>query len=165
MGAAAKAYVFPTESVTELTVAVESFQPTTTTFRFPAVCAPAYVTVTEVSVPCGVAELVCTKEIADTAPTVKFTPLLGTALTVTTTLPVVAPVGTGTTMLLAVQEPGVAVVPLKVTLPLPWVEPKFAPVMVTEVPTGPDVGLRLAMLGAGVPPEAARKATICMIHC
>src|SRR6266704_126270 len=112
MGAAAKAYVFPTESVTELTVAVESFQPTTTTFRFPAVCAPAYVTVTEVSVPCGV-----------------------------------------------------AVVPLKVTLLLPWVEPKFAPVMVTEVPTGPDVGFRLAMLGAGVPPEAARKATICMIHC
>src|SRR2546425_12135306 len=82
MGAAAKAYVFPTESVTELAVAVESFQPTTTTFRFPAVCAPAYVTVTEVNVPCGVAELVCTKEIADTAPTVKITPLLGRALTV-----------------------------------------------------------------------------------
>ncbi len=94
----------------------------------------------------------------------KLTPLLGTALTVTTTLPLVAPEGTGTTMLVAVQEAGVAVVPLKVTLLPPCVTPKFVPVMVTEVPMGPDVGLRLVMLGVGVPPEAARKATICMIQ-
>src|SRR5713226_9600232 len=152
------------ESVTPLMVDVESFQPTTTTFKFPAACASVNGTATVVKLPWGVAELDCTKEITDTAPTVKTTPLLGTALTVTTTLPVVAPVGTGTTMLLAVQEAEVAVVPLKVTLLLPWLEPKFAPAMVTEVPTEPDVGFRLAMLGAGVP-LAARKATICMIHC
>src|SRR6266436_3220149 len=40
--------------------------------------------------------------------TVKFTPLLATPPTVTTTLPVVAPVVTGTAMLVALQLVGVA---------------------------------------------------------
>lgn len=40
--------------------------------------------------------------------TVKFTPLLATPLRVTTTLPVAAPVGTGTVMLVSLQEVGVA---------------------------------------------------------
>src|SRR5436853_342063 len=44
--------------------------------------------------------------------TVKLEPLLSTPLACTTTLPVVAPVGTGTPMLVAVQLVGVAVVPL-----------------------------------------------------
>jgi hypothetical protein len=79
--------------------------------------------------------------------TVKPTPLLPTPLTVTTTFPVVAPVGTGVTIVVALQLVGVAAVPLKVTVLLPWVAPKFAPVMVTEVPTGPEVGDRLVMLG------------------
>ena len=39
--------------------------------------------------------------------TVKTTPLLATPPTVTTTLPVVAPVGTATTMLVALQLEGV----------------------------------------------------------
>src|SRR3984893_15519270 len=47
--------------------------------------------------------------------TVNDTPLLATPLTVTTTLPVVAPAGTGTTMLVADHDVGVAVVPLNVT--------------------------------------------------
>lgn len=51
--------------------------------------------------------------------TVKLTPLLATPATVTTTLPVVAPAGTGATMLLALQLVGVAVVPLNVSLLLP----------------------------------------------
>jgi hypothetical protein len=85
--------------------------------------------------------------------TVKVTPLLATPPTVTTTLPVVAPVGTGATIEVALQLVGVAAVPLKVTVLLPWVAPKFAPLMVTEVPTCPEVGERLAMLGpAGSPP-------------
>jgi hypothetical protein len=79
--------------------------------------------------------------------TVKGTLLLARLLTVTTTLPVVAPLGTGTTILVELQLVGVAAVPLNVTVLLPWVETKFVPVMVTEVPTGPDVGLRLEMLG------------------
>lgn len=48
--------------------------------------------------------------------TVKDTPLLATPPTVTTTLPVVAPVGTGATMLVALQVVGVVAVPLNVTV-------------------------------------------------
>src|SRR5256885_11850821 len=44
--------------------------------------------------------------------TVKLTPLLATPPTVTITLPVVAPVGTGATMLVALQLVGVAATPL-----------------------------------------------------
>lgn len=79
--------------------------------------------------------------------TAKLTPLLDSPPTVTTTLPVVAAPGTGTTMLVAFQLEGVAVIPLKVTVLDPWEEPKLAPVIVTEVPTGPEVGDRPVMLG------------------
>src|SRR5438552_7555738 len=82
--------------------------------------------------------------------TVKLTPLLATPPTVTTTFPVVAPLGTGATILVALQLVGVAAVPLNVTVLVPCVVPKFAPVIVTDAPTNPDVGFRLAMLGAGV---------------
>ena len=82
--------------------------------------------------------------------TVKLSPLLGSPPTVTTTLPVVAPVGTGTMMLVAVQLVGDAEVPLNVTVLDPWLTPKFAPVIVREAPTGPDEGLRLEILGVGV---------------
>ena len=51
--------------------------------------------------------------------TVKETPLLACPLTVTTTLPVVAFAGTGTAMLVALQELGVAAVPLNVTVLVP----------------------------------------------
>jgi hypothetical protein len=82
--------------------------------------------------------------------TVKLTPLLARLPTVTTTLPVVAPAGTGTTMLVADQLVGVAVVPLNLTVLVPWVAPKFVPVIVTEVATGPLVGDRFVMLGGTV---------------
>jgi hypothetical protein len=82
--------------------------------------------------------------------TVKVMPLLATPPTVTTTLPVVAPAGTGTVMLEALHPVGVPAVPLNVTVLVPWLAPKFVPAMVTEVPTAPDVGLRLVMLGAGI---------------
>src|SRR6266567_9146658 len=81
--------------------------------------------------------------------TVKFAPLLATPPTVTTTLPVVAPAGTGTRMAVGLQIVGTAAVPLNVTVLVPWLAPKFAPVIVTDVPTTPDVGFRLVMLGAG----------------
>src|SRR5258706_1431021 len=80
----------------------------------------------------------------------KLTPLLAIPPTVTTTLPVVAPLGTATAMLVAFQFAGVALVPLNVTVLVPCVEPKFVPVMVTAVPTKPEVGFRLVMFGAGV---------------
>jgi hypothetical protein len=68
-------------------------------------------------------------------PTMNGTPLLAMPPTVTTTFPDVAPAGTGTTMLVALQFVGVATVSLKVTVLVPWVEPKFEPEIVTEVPT------------------------------
>ena len=82
--------------------------------------------------------------------TVKLTPLLATPPTVTTTLPVVAPAGTSTTTLVALQLVAVAAIPLNVTVLVPCVTPKFAPVIVTDVPISPDVGFKLVMLGAGV---------------
>src|SRR5205807_10031308 len=89
--------------------------------------------------------------------TVKLTPLLATPETVTTTFPVVAPLGTGTAMLVpdVLQLVGVPTVPLKVTVLEPWLAPKLVPVIVTEVPIPPDVGLRLVMLGVVPPPVAA----------
>ena len=79
--------------------------------------------------------------------TVKFIPLLATPPTVTTTLPVVAPAGTAATMLVVLQLAGVAATPLNFTVLVPCTAPKFAPLMVTDVPTTPDVGFRLVMLG------------------
>src|SRR5689334_8322853 len=96
--------------------------------------------------------------------TVKLTPLLARPPTVTTTLPVVAPAGTGTTMLVVDQLVGVAVVPLNLTVLVPCVAPKFVPVTVTDVATGPLVGERLVMLGATVTvkltPLLARPPTV-----
>ena len=80
--------------------------------------------------------------------TVKLFPLLATFETVTTTLPVVAALGTVTLMLVAPHVDTVAVVPLNLTVLLPWVAPKFVPVIVTDVPTGPEVTERLVMVGA-----------------
>ena len=51
--------------------------------------------------------------------TVKFTPLLTPPNTVTVTFPVVAALGTGTTMLVEPQLAGVAAVPLKLTVLFP----------------------------------------------
>jgi hypothetical protein len=79
--------------------------------------------------------------------TVNVMPLLMTLLTVTATDPVVAPLGTGATILLALQLLGVAAVPLNLMLLVPCDVPKFAPLIVTEVPTPPDAGDRLTTLG------------------
>jgi hypothetical protein len=58
---------------------------------------------------------------------------------VTTTFPVVAALGTGTVMLVAFQFVGMLAIPLNVTVLVACVAPKFLPVIVTEVPTGPEV--------------------------
>src|SRR6266849_5160584 len=81
--------------------------------------------------------------------TVKLMPLLATPPTVTTMGPVVAPLGTGTLMLVPFQLVGVAAVPLNLTALVPCVAPKFAPAIVTDVPTAPDVGLTAVRLGGG----------------
>jgi hypothetical protein len=76
--------------------------------------------------------------------------LLASPLTVTTTLPVVAAAGTGTTMLFDDQVVGVAAVPLNVTVLTPFVAPKFEPAIVTDVPTTLLDGVTLVKLGATV---------------
>jgi hypothetical protein len=80
--------------------------------------------------------------------TVKLTPLLATPPTLTATFPVVASAGTGATMLVALQLVGVAAMRLNVTVPA---VPKLLPVMVTEVPTGPEDGLRFVIFGLDLP--------------
>src|SRR5437667_6916742 len=83
----------------------------------------------------------------ETASTVNDAPALATTLTVTTTLPVVAPAGTGATIEVALQLAGVATVPLNVNALVPWVEPKLPPAMVTDAPTAPAAADKLLMLG------------------
>jgi hypothetical protein len=91
--------------------------------------------------------------IVGVATTVNENPELVSPFTVTTTLPVVAPAGTETTIDVALQLVGVAAMPLNVTVLVPvlvtWVAPKFVPVIVTVAPTTPDVGDRLVIPGIG----------------
>jgi hypothetical protein len=72
------------------------------------------------------------------ADTVNVAPFVEKPLTVATTLPVVAPVGTGATMLVPLQEVGVPVVPLN-AIALATV-PKPAPEIVTGAPIGAGFG-------------------------
>ena len=96
--------------------------------------------------------------------TVKLMPLLETPLAFTTTFPVVAPLGTCATMLVALQLVGGASVSLNVTVLVPCAAPKFVPVIVTEVPTSPEVTDRFVILGAGttvkLTPLLAAPATV-----
>ena len=70
----------------------------------------------------------------------KGEPLLTCAPTVTITLPVVAPTGTVTVMLVALQAlAAAAAVPLKVTVLDPCAAPKLAPVMVIDTPSAPEI--------------------------
>jgi hypothetical protein len=82
--------------------------------------------------------------------TVKLAPLLAWPLTVTTTLLFTAPAGTGATMLVPLQPVGAASTPPNVTVLVHCVAPKFAPAIVTGVPTTPEFGLKLVILGAGL---------------
>src|SRR5262249_8675884 len=81
--------------------------------------------------------------------TVNALPLLDTPLTVTVTLPVVAPAGTGATMLVADQFVGVAAVPLNFTVLVPWLAPQFVPVIVTTALTAPVVGFNDVIVAVG----------------
>jgi len=52
-------------------------------------------------------------------------------------------------MLVALQPVCLAVVPLNLTVLVPCVAPKFAPVIVTDAPTNPEAGLKPVILGPG----------------
>jgi hypothetical protein len=75
---------------------------------------------------------------------VKLNKLLDCPPTVTTTLPVVAPVGTGVTMLVLLHDVGTAAAPLNVTEPE---LPKFVPVTVTSIPIPAGFGEIEVMYG------------------
>ena len=83
--------------------------------------------------------------------TVNVDPLLAWPPTVTTTGPVAAPAGTGAVIEVALQAVGVELTPLKVTVLLPWAARKLVPAITTEVATAPVFGVRLVIVGAGVP--------------
>jgi hypothetical protein len=89
--------------------------------------------------------------------TVKLTPLEDTEFTVTTTLPLVAPAGTGTVIEPGLHPDGAACVPLNETVLDPCVEPKPVPVIVINAPAEPEVGDKVATLGITV--NAALLAT------
>jgi hypothetical protein len=134
---------------------------TVTLMMFPLQLEIAADTPLKVTVPCVVPKFEpLTDRFAPTGPCVRLrdeivgalaevtlnsAPLLAIPFAVTTTFPVVAPEGTGTTMLVALQLVGVAAVPLNVTVPAD--DPKLVPVIVTDVLTGPEVGFRLVMFG------------------
>jgi hypothetical protein len=67
VGPTASWYAFAFVSVTETIRAVVSFQPTTTTFRFPADCAALNGTLTDVTDDCGVAKFIWTKGVEATS--------------------------------------------------------------------------------------------------
>src|SRR5262249_12105999 len=107
----------------------------------------------------------CTNAMLDeVVVTANGTPLLATPPTITSTGPVDAPTGTGTTMLVADQLVGVAVVPLNVTVLVPCVAPKWVPAIVTDVPTGPLLGVSEVSVGGTVTvnarPLLARPPTV-----
>ena len=65
-------------------------------------------------------------------------------------VPVTAPVGTVVVMLVAMLAVTTAVVLLNLTILFAGVVSKFVPVMVTDDPTGPLVGLKLLIAGGGI---------------
>ena len=86
--------------------------------------------------------------VGDAPVTANAAPSLTWPPTITTTLPLVAPTGTGTTIFVLLQLLGVAATPLNQTRLAPTDVPKLLPTMVTGVPAGPDTGARLVILGA-----------------
>jgi len=80
---------------------------------------------------------------------------------VTTTLPVLAPLGTVTVMLESLQLEAVAAMPLKVTALLPCVAPKPLPEIVIAAPTEAEAGDRPEILG----PEVGTRDTDALADC
>ena len=98
----------------------------------------------------GEPDPVCeTLPLTDPMPTVKFRELLDRVPTLTTTGPVVAPEGTDATILLGAVLIGKTLMPLNETATPPAMA-RFEPVIVTDVPTGPELGVRFEIVGPTV---------------
>src|SRR5436190_9737761 len=81
---------------------------------------------------------------------VNVTPLLYAPVTVATTEPVVAPTGTGATMFVSDHKVGVAVVPLNLSVLLPWELPNRVPTIETSSPTWPLDAVTDVMVGGRI---------------
>jgi hypothetical protein len=79
-------------------------------------------------------------EIVGGTPTINVNALLSTPPTVTNNGPVLDPLGTVVAICVLLQLVVAASVPLNLTVLLPWVPPKFDPVIVTGVLMGPNHG-------------------------
>jgi len=90
--------------------------------------------------------------------TVKSVALVAVVCPVTSTviLPVVAPLGTVAVIEEAVEDVTVAVVPLNLTV---GEDPKLVPLIVTLVPTAPELGLKPLIVGP-VPPLPCATAPV-----
>jgi len=129
--------------VAEATLAVTPLNRTTLLEAVALKFAPAIVTVVPTGPVDGEKPL-----IAGGGVTVKLPLLVAVLLlTVTEIVPLVAPVGAATTSCVAVAELTVAVVPLNLTVLLELVVLKFVPWIVTDVPTGPLVGVNEVIVG------------------
>src|ERR1700683_15304 len=85
--------------------------------------------------------------------TLNFLALVAVPPGVSTSMkPLDALVGTRSTSSVGLSEMRLAAIPSKVTL-VPC--PRLVPLMVTSVPTGPDFGLKLVMVGSGVEADAS----------
>src|SRR5688572_16113809 len=82
--------------------------------------------------------------------TVNGTPLLATPPRVTVTLPVVAPLGTSAKMFTLLQNVVVAGTPLNETVLVPFIDPKFVPVIRTDALTAPLAGDSNVIFGTTV---------------
>jgi hypothetical protein len=95
----------------------------------------------------------------ETAPTVKSVALSAVPFAVVTLMgPVVAPAGTVVTICVGVFDVIDAVVPLNLT---DVAAARFVPVMVTGVPTRPDVGVNDVMVGLAQLPPTVKVPTLC----
>src|SRR5579863_3467161 len=107
--------------------------------------------------PSGFGSYIAAPDVGDrplvTGVTVKVTLLLATPPTLTTTGPDVAFAGTAATITPVFQLVGVALIPLNVSVLDPWLDPKFAPLMVTDAPTTPLVG-EILLIEGDLPPIA-----------
>src|SRR5260221_9387 len=82
--------------------------------------------------------------------TVKARVLLNTPFCRTCALPVVDPSATVAAICVSLQLVTVAVAVPSHTRPMPWLAPKFAPVIVTAVPTGPLEGVTSLTVATGI---------------
>jgi hypothetical protein len=127
-----------------------------TPLNFTAVAPVKFVPLICTPVPTGPAagvKLVMVGGLGGVAVTVKAPGLVAVpAAVVTLTDPVVAPPGTVAWMVVSEVTEKAAFVPLKVTAVAPV---KFVPAIVTLVPTGPLVGVKLEMVGTGVTAPAS----------